>query len=556
MLISAGIILETQNLNQFQWILNCTKQKRSKFKMFDNFIRRLFDVIVAGLGLICLLPLFIYVAIKIKLDSKGPVFYKGPRAGYKGKPFNILKFRTMYECSDSFNGSDVTAEDDNRITLFGKILRDNKINEFPQLLNVLIGEMSLVGPRPEAVRIAEKWPKDAQEIILSVRPGITSPASVIYRSEEKMLKSENVMEEYLRTILPSKLRLDTLYVQNRTILTDVDVMFWTAIALVPNLRNREIGENRLFWGPLSKFVTRYFNWFLIDILISTLAVIISGVIWRTSIPLNIGWQNAIWVPLAISSVFSLFNYIFGLNHVSWSRAAATDALLLGLSALFSTIILVLFKILALNQTVLPVGMIFTSGFLSFMGFVLIRYRERLLTGAASRWVNLRQGASSIAERVLIVGAGDNGELAIWLFNRSNLANAFTVYGIVDDDPRKQGMRINGVSVLGGTDQINEIVRKYDIGLIVYTIYNISEKDRRRLIKVCQKTKSRVVVLPDIMRRLHEADDSLASFDTESDLNEDLITSDWLDEISDLAESGDLHSLKLRINRMKAEIKRQ
>ena len=118
-----------------------------------------------------------------------------------------------------------------------------------------------------------------------------------------------------------------------------------------------------------------------------------------------------------------------------------------------------FKQFVLSSTVLPVGMIITAGFLSFIGFVFIRYRERLLTGAASRWVNLRQGSKHIAERVLIVGAGDNGELAIWLMNRSNLANVFSVYGIVDDDPRKQGMRVNGVDVLGTTDRIAEIVNQ-------------------------------------------------------------------------------------------------
>ena len=394
-------------------------------------------------------------------------------------------------------------------------------------------------------------------MILSVRPGITSPASVIYRGEEKLLKADNVMEEYLHTILPSKLRLDLLYVQNRTIMTDIDVIFWTAIALLPSLRNREIGETRLFWGPLSKFVTRFFNWFVIDIFISAFSILIAAAIWRTSIPLNIGWQNAVWVSLTISIVFSVFNYIFGLNRVSWSRAAAGDVLLLGVSAIFATIVLVLFKQFVLNSTVLPVGMIITAGFLSFIGFVFIRYRERLLTGAASRWVNLRQASKQIAERVLIVGAGDNGELAIWLMNRSKLANVFSVFGIVDDDPRKQGMRVNGVDVLGTTDRISEIVNKHDIGLIIYTIYNISEKDRKRLIKVCQRTKARVVVLPDIMRSLHEADDTLKSFDGEL-LSEEkkLVTNTWLNELADLAESGDIQSLKTKIYQKKADLNRQ
>jgi FlaA1/EpsC-like NDP-sugar epimerase len=334
------------------------------------------------------------------------------------------------------------------------------------------------------------------------------------------------------------------------------VIFWTAIALLPRLRNTEIAETRLFWGPLSKFVTRYFNWFIIDIIVSVISVFIAASIWRTSIPLNIGWQNAIWVSLIISSVFGMFNYIFGLNRVSWSRAAATDVLLLGISAIFSTVFLVVFKQLFLSATVLPVGMILTAGFLSFIGFVLARYRERLLTGAASRWVNLRQGAAHIAERVLIVGAGDNGELAIWLLNRSTLANVFSVYGILDDDPRKQGMRINGVDVLGTTDQIADIVKKHDIGLIIYTIYNIADRNRKKLIKICQKTNARVVVLPDIMRSLHEADDTFKSFEGESNHDEDqLLTNAWLDGLVDLAESGDIQSLLTEIHKKKTDVNR-
>lgn len=479
------------------------EQPLNLIKRVDCFFRRALDLLVAVLGLIFLSPLFLWVSIRIKRDSPGPVFFQGLRAGLHGKPFYIIKFRTMYDEESSNNGLQVTAQDDDRITPLGKFLRDSKLNELPQLWNVLRGDMSLVGPRPEALSIASLWPEDIRNVILSVRPGITSPASVLYRTEEKLLNQENVMEEYVRSILPSKLRLDLLYVRNRSFLSDIDVIFWTAIALLPALRNKEIAEPKLFWGPLSLFVTRFMSWFVIDTAVVFVSALVAELIWRASIPINLGYANAFLASLLIGLFFSLINALFGLNLVTWSRAAAGDALVLGFSAAISTGLLVLLKIWLLEKDVLPVGLLITTGLLSFFGFVVARYRERLITGAATRWFSLRSGSKSLAERVLIVGAGDNGELAIWLFNRHRLAATFNVVGIIDDDPRKLGMRVNGVPILGSTADLQDIVTKFDIGVIVYTIYNISPADRYRLIRQCERTSARLVIIPDVMTQLYD-----------------------------------------------------
>lgn len=512
-------------------------------KSVDSFFRRAMDLVVASLGLICLSPVFLWVAIRIKRDSPGPVFYQGLRAGKNGKPIKILKFRTMYEDEASYRGSEVTAQDDERITPLGKFLRDSKLNEIPQLWNVLRGDMSLVGPRPEAITIASLWPEDVREVILSVRPGITSPASVLYRSEEQLLNHKNVMEEYVRSILPSKLRLDLLYVRNHSVLTDIDIIFWTAVALLPALRNHKIAEPRLFWGPLALFVTRFMSWFLIDTLVVFGSALMAELIWRTSIPINLGYTNAVLVALLIGVFFSLINALFGLNRVTWSRAAATDALMLGLSAAISSGILVILKLNFLEDAVLPVGLLITAGLLSFFGFVLVRYRERLITGAATRWIHLRAGKRTLAERVLIIGAGDNGELAIWLFNRPRLSAAFTVIGVVDDDPRKRGMRINGIPVLGSSENLLDIVKQNDIGLIVYTIYNISAQERYRLIRNCAKTTARLVILPDVMSQFFDGSHPLsASLDISSKPLTIHERRRYLEKIEDLARAGDLDGI--------------
>ena len=183
-----------------------TKAKKRSFGAFANAVfKRGLDILAAAFGLLLLSPVFLFLAILIKRDSRGPVFFRCARAGRNGKIIQILKFRTMHECAESYDGPSITARDDPRITPSGRWLRSSKLNELPQLWNVLKGEMSLVGPRPEDPEIVATWPAEVRLELLSVRPGITSPASVIYRNEEESLSSETVMTDYLHKILPDKL---------------------------------------------------------------------------------------------------------------------------------------------------------------------------------------------------------------------------------------------------------------------------------------------------------------------------------------------------------------
>lgn len=223
----------------------------------NDAIKRILDIIISSLGLLTLAPFFAYIAIIIRRDSPGPVFYRGIRLGKGDKPFFILKFRTMHEEAASYDGPPLTAQDDRRITPLGKWLRDTKINELPQLWNVLIGEMSLVGPRPEDLGLAAAWPSDARTEVLSVRPGITSPASVLYRNEEELLSSKTLMATYLGDIMPSKLRLDQLYVRHRSLWVDMDVLFWTFIVVMPFLKHIKLLKKYLFRGPFSRLLRYY-----------------------------------------------------------------------------------------------------------------------------------------------------------------------------------------------------------------------------------------------------------------------------------------------------------
>ena len=189
-------------------------------------IKRIFDVSVAAVGLIALSPLMLILAVLIKCDSQGPVFFKQKRIGKNFRAFLICKFRTMKENAE-LSGPVITIGEDPRITRVGRFLRSAKVDELPQLINVLKGEMSLVGPRPELPRFVELFRRDYAEI-LTVRPGITDLASLKYQDEAKLMSQfTNPEEEYVRSILPDKIRLAKQYIDCSSIFFDLSLILRT-----------------------------------------------------------------------------------------------------------------------------------------------------------------------------------------------------------------------------------------------------------------------------------------------------------------------------------------
>jgi lipopolysaccharide/colanic/teichoic acid biosynthesis glycosyltransferase len=192
-------------------------------------IKRVFDIAVALIGLIVLIPLFVVIAFLIKLDSPGPVFFKGKRVGQHGEIFYILKFRSMV-VDAPHKGPAITCKDDPRVTRIGRLLRKTKLDELPGLVNVLKGEMSLVGPRPEAPAWVERYTPQ-QRAVLNVKPGITGLTQIKYRNEEELLSSANLETEYPR-IMNDKLKIDLDYVETHSLGLDVRILMETAVALL------------------------------------------------------------------------------------------------------------------------------------------------------------------------------------------------------------------------------------------------------------------------------------------------------------------------------------
>ncbi len=203
-------------------------------RTFQLILKRFFDLFLSIFALIVLFPLMLIAAIGVKFSSKGPIFYKAKRMGKDMKPFDVYKFRTMHVNADK-EGS-ITATNDSRIFLFGNLLRKLKIDELPQLLNIIGGTMSIIGPRPESIDIVERFYSEEQKRTLHMLPGLASPGSVFnYTHSEKYLGEENAEEDYVKKLMPVKLAMDLYYVDHFSIGYDIRIIFRTVAVILCQL---------------------------------------------------------------------------------------------------------------------------------------------------------------------------------------------------------------------------------------------------------------------------------------------------------------------------------
>lgn len=212
-------------------------------------LKRCFDVLIAGLVLLLTAPLWLVITLLIRIDSSGPTLHRAVRVGRHGKPFTLYKFRTMSSATGP-GGPRITQRADPRITGAGRWLRRTKLDEIPQLLNVLKGEMSMVGPRPEDPLYVQRYTV-VQRRLLEVRPGLTSPATLAYRHEESLLAgaANDVESAYLAVVLPRKLSLDLDYLQRRSFLSDLGVLARTVAAVVRVSERRQLHPSHVNEAP-------------------------------------------------------------------------------------------------------------------------------------------------------------------------------------------------------------------------------------------------------------------------------------------------------------------
>lgn len=191
-------------------------------------MKRIYDLVLASLGLLLLWPLFLLIAIAVKLSDGGPILFRQTRAGLGGKPFQIVKFRTMVPGAEA-RGPSVTQAGDPRVTRIGKVLRRAKLDELPQLWNVLVGEMTFVGPRPEVPRYVALY-SEHQRRILALKPGITDPAALRFRDEERLLEGARDLDRvYIQDIMPRKIELSLAYARQASRWEDTKIILRTLL---------------------------------------------------------------------------------------------------------------------------------------------------------------------------------------------------------------------------------------------------------------------------------------------------------------------------------------
>jgi hypothetical protein len=406
----------------------------------------------------------------------------------------------MEESPESYDGPKITAHDDSRITSIGRWLRDTKLNEIPQFWNVLKGEMSLVGPRPEDPEFTQTWPEEVRNEILSVRPGITSPASVQYHDEEKLLLNCNVEQKYILELSPDKIRLDQLYIRYHSFLLDVDTILWTAMILLPKVGSHKLPEDLLFAGLLSRVISRFLNWFTIDLITTIIAFGFTGLFFRLRSPLNIGVLQAVILTFAYAVLFSGMGVVFGTNRIQWSKANPSD-----LFDLVPSWILATFMAFVTNMLLdyLPSDVILIGSVLSLFGYVTIRSRNLIITHFLERSLVFRKKSQMMKEQVLIIGLGASAQHTAWLFEHLTNSRLFHIVGFVDDDITKQGIRFFGSTVIGKWKDIPNLVKKYDVGLIILADYRIDTKGYKKIKNICSASNARFVVMPDILASVNQ-----------------------------------------------------
>ena len=444
--------------------------------MFYSFLKRSFDLIFSFLGILAFSPLLLFIALLVKLTSRGPVFFRQVRVGKNGRPFRIFKFRTMVR--DAHRGPSVTAGKDARITAVGRLLRQAKLDEIPQLFNVFGGSMSFVGPRPEIPDLVATYTAEQRQL-LSVKPGITGPAAIYHRDEEEVAGSaEEVLEYHRKVLVPRKARYDLAYVENRSLPYDIKLILLTLLSVVTSesgyVREKAVKNRRalivvtvialLFASYYLAYLVR-FEWHIPAFYI--------GKFKRT-------------VPLIIMIKLAFLAY-FGQMEGYWRYVSVSD-----IAAILKALVLAAASMLLIEYFFLsgsfPTGVVFID-----FAFSLL-----LLSGQRLSLRLLREAYAPIApkprENVLILGATDRGERILREL-RNNPDLAFSVLGFVDPDPEKTGIRIHNVPVLGTLEELPGIVESRGVTVLVNTIEPLSPGQAAVLTKLRARFKCAITQVP-------------------------------------------------------------
>src|SRR5215470_17640634 len=420
-------------------------------------MKRCIDLVLVCIGLVLVLPLFPIIGLLIKRDSRGPILYRCDRLGKDGKLFKMYKFRTMFETTGPA-GPSVCPENDSRVTPFGRILRRTKLNELPQLLNVLKGEMSFVGPRPEAPDLAALYP-DYARVIFTVTPGLVGPNQILGRNEEEWYPPGVAPQRYyIEEILPKKLPLDLEYICHPSLVKDLHYLV---------LGVKETVCKAISWKLVLQNKSQIYL-LGTDVMLSLLSFGLAHLLRFEGFVTAQELSPFVHLfPLVVLIRLPCFVY-FGLYSTLIRYISYTDIwnVFKGLTYLF-------------DYRTFPRSVLFIDGFCLFVFMTAVRLGLRLIRERQGRL----QTAEEQKRRVFIFGAGNAGALVFRCLRASQ--EVYEVIGFLDDDPAKRHKTLYGRKVLGNRFNLDALVKLYQVHEVLLAVPSAPARDIAAIVQACQ-----------------------------------------------------------------------
>jgi FlaA1/EpsC-like NDP-sugar epimerase/lipopolysaccharide/colanic/teichoic acid biosynthesis glycosyltransferase len=454
-----------------------------------HIMKRVIDTFVAAFGLLLLSPLFAAIAIAIKLQDGGPIFFRPERVGHRGARLHPLKFRTFLIGAGKSTPS-TTLPGSAGVSKIGRFLRRTKLDELPQLINVLRGEMSLVGPRPEDPRYVALYTESQREILNFV-PGITSAASLRYKNEEELLSGPNWQDVYVNRVMPEKIDLDLAYMRTATVWSDLKLVLGTVISI----------------GGLKQQLLRNRVFALLDLVLLPLAVIASFVLRLEEVAIFSEYGvGMIVLTVCAAAIVPLVLMRLRLYGRYWPYASTNDVLtcvgalavaLLG-SGLVAMLVLGLAGVTPVNSHIprsIPLV-------LAFVGTSMLALPRVLVRAYFGDWTHRRirddgmSAARPAAEPVLILGAGGVGARVAREI-RLSPASGMQVVGFLDDSDDKNGLQIHGAQVLGKIQDLPRVAHEHGVSQVIIAMSRESGRTIREIVNACNEARVTPKVMPGI-----------------------------------------------------------
>jgi FlaA1/EpsC-like NDP-sugar epimerase/lipopolysaccharide/colanic/teichoic acid biosynthesis glycosyltransferase len=463
-------------------------------------VKRLVDLVLGLVAAVVLLPVALVVALAVILDSTGPAIYGARRTGRGGREFTMYKFRSMARGADSV-GPGVTGAHDFRVTRVGAFLRRTKLDELPQLLNVIAGHMSLVGPRPESPRYVEQW-TDEERQVLAVRPGITGPTQVAYIDEEELLATGDPDDVYGGELLHVKLASDLDYVRHYTLRRDVAIL-WRTVASILTASGRRSNRPRRRYTLGERLRSARLGAVLLDAFLAAVAA-------SLAVGLRIDRNNIfaavatywIFVPLA-ALIRPLGFMLAGAYLRVWRYPTISDVALVVSSLAAGSLAMTLIIFVVLQPWAFPgtVGFPRSAILIELLLSVLVLGGIRIASRVRQEGLDVAPSVVAGPPRpVLIYGAGDAGAgLAREMLR--NRALRLEPVAFLDDDESKHGQRIYGVEVAGGGGDLPAVVLDREVSEVIVAMPRVSGDELRRIMRLCEAAEVPVRTLPGMQELL-------------------------------------------------------